>query len=83
MVYQLLLANFPLLLSISMHLSSLSLVDDLAQHLWITGIHNYGKLSHFSSQMALTGDTSRPAQHVVYCEIWHALTHTTSHINVE
>lgn len=74
MVYQVLSAKFPLLLSNSMHLRSP--VDDLAQHLWTTGIHNYGKLSHFPSHMALTGDTSRPARHVVYCEIWHALTHT-------
>lgn len=79
MVYQLLSATFPLLLSNSMHLRSP--VDDLAQHLWITGIHNYGKLSHFPSHIALTGDTSRPARHMVYCEIWHALT-CTGHINV-
>ena len=72
MVHQVFSSEFPLLLSNSMHLRSP--VDDLAQHLWITGLHNYGKLGHFPSHSALVGD--RPARHLVYCEIWHALTNT-------
>ncbi|KAI9444417.1 hypothetical protein BJY52DRAFT_1194328 [Lactarius psammicola] len=72
MVHQVFSSEFPLLLNNSMHLRSP--VDDLAQHLWITGLHNYGKLGHFPTHSALTGD--KPARHLVYCEIWHALTGT-------
>jgi hypothetical protein len=72
MVHQVFSTEFPLLLSNSMHLRSP--VDDLAQHLWTTGLHNYGKSGHFSSHSALAGD--RPSRHLVYCKIWHALTHT-------
>ncbi|KAI9447330.1 hypothetical protein BJY52DRAFT_1228303 [Lactarius psammicola] len=40
----------------------------------ITGLHNYGKLGHFPTHSALTRD--KPTHHLVYCEIWHALTGT-------
>lgn len=72
MIHQVFSSEFPLLLSNSMRLRSP--VDDLAQHLWITGLHYYGKLRHFPSHPALAGD--RPARHLVYCEIWQALTNT-------
>ena len=55
-----------------MHLRSP--VDDVAQHLWITGLHHYGKLGHFPRHAALIGDS--PTRNIVYCEVWQALTNT-------
>jgi hypothetical protein len=70
MVHQVFSSEFPLLFSNSMRLQSP--VDVVAQHLWVTGIHNYGKLGHFPPHPSLVGD--RPGRHAVHCEVWHALT---------
>ena len=70
MIQQLFVAEFPLLLSNTMHLRSP--VDDLAQHLYETGLRSYGKLSMFPSFKHLTGD--KPIRNLTYCEIWHAMT---------
>jgi hypothetical protein len=72
MVYQVFSAEYPLLFSNTMRLRSP--VDVVAQHLWVTGIHNYGKLGHFPPHSTLIGD--RPARHSTICEVWHALIKT-------
>lgn len=72
MVYQVFSSEFPLLFSNAMHLRSP--VDDVAQHLWITGLHHYGKLGLFPRHSALVGDC--PTRNVVYGEVWQALTNT-------
>jgi hypothetical protein len=69
MVHQVLSSELPLLFSNDMHLRSP--VDDLAQHSFITGIHNYGVLMSFPPLPMLIGD--KPVRNVVCCEIWQAL----------
>ena len=49
-----------------------SFVDDLAQHLYSTGLHAYGRLTIFPSFKHLTGD--KAIHHLALCEIWQALT---------
>ena len=72
MVYQVFVSEFPLLFCNTMRLRSP--VDDLAQHHWITGVYNYGRLNHFPPNSVLVSD--RAARNVVSSEIWHALTRT-------
>lgn len=72
LIYQVFSHDFPLLFSGGMHLRSP--VDDTAQHLWATGIYNYGRLSQFPAHPNLIGD--RAARHIVCSEMWQALTST-------
>lgn len=69
MAYQLLERDFPLLFRNIMHLRSP--VDDLAQHLYQTGLRNYGVLTIFPSERYLSSD--KAIRHLTFCEIWQAL----------
>ncbi|KAF8875581.1 hypothetical protein BD779DRAFT_1476016 [Infundibulicybe gibba] len=69
MAKQLFKAEFPLLFSNNMPFRSP--VDDLAQHLYSTGLASYGRLATFPASPNMTGD--RPIRHLSYCEIWQAL----------
>jgi len=69
MVHQVLSSELPLLFSNDMHLRSP--VDDLAQHLFITGLHNYGVLLSFPPLPTLIGD--KPVRNMIYCEVWQAM----------
>jgi len=70
MTLQLFSTELPLIFCNSMPLRSP--VDDLAQHLYSTGLRAYGRLTNFPSFKHLTGD--KAIRHLALCEIWQALT---------
>ena len=70
MTLQLFYTEFPLIFHNSMPLRSP--VDDLAQHLYSTGLRAYGRLTNFPSFKHLTSD--KAIRHLTLCEIWQALT---------
>ena len=69
MTTQLFSTEFSFIFQNSMHLRSP--VDDLAQHLYSTGLRAYGLLTKFPSFKHLTGD--KAFRHLMFCEIWQAL----------
>lgn len=70
MILQLFSTEFPLIFHNSMPLRSP--VDDLAQHVYSTGLRSYGRLTNFPSFKHLTSD--KAFRHLTFCEIWQALT---------
>lgn len=65
----LLRAKLPLLLSDDVHFRSA--VDDLAQHHYLTGVQNYGRLTTFPNSPSLVGD--KPMRLITISQIWQGL----------
>ena len=69
MVFGVLRKDFPGLFT-DLSQDFMSPVDDLAQHRYLTGVSNYGRLTVFPKSRHLIGD--QPWRHLEVCQLWQA-----------